>query len=79
MRQPLRQRVVVQAREPFSVTLPSGIPLTVAKGDLYWSDDPLVVHREHLFTELTVKSSTWMTAHLDNLTPDTEGLTRKHQ
>jgi hypothetical protein len=55
------QHVVMQAREPFSVTLPSGIPLNVAKGDLYWSDDPLVVSREHLFTELTVKSSTCTT------------------
>jgi hypothetical protein len=61
MRKKTSERVVVQAREPFSVTLPSGVPLTVARGDLYWSDDPLVVGREHLFTELTVKSSTCMT------------------
>jgi hypothetical protein len=61
MRKKTSERVVVQAREPFSVTLPSGIPLTVAKGDLYWSDDPLVMCREHLFTELTVKSSTCTT------------------
>jgi hypothetical protein len=61
MRKKTSERVVVQAREPFSVTLPSGIPLNVAKGDLYWSDDPLVVRREHLFTELTVKSSTCTT------------------
>jgi hypothetical protein len=50
-------RKVVEAREPFSVTMPDGSPLVVARGDRYYSDDPLVAGRPGLFVELTVKSS----------------------
>lgn len=50
-------RKVLEAREPFSTTLPDGTPLVVGRGDRYYADDPVVAGREKLFTELQVKSS----------------------
>ena len=50
-------RPIVEAREPFSVNLPDGTPVTVGRGDRFYADDPVVAGREHLFGELTVRTS----------------------
>lgn len=50
-------REIVRALEPFSVNLPSNVPVAVNTGDLWWSDDPLVKGRAHLFGEVQVRSS----------------------
>lgn len=50
-------RRVLEAREPFSITLPDGTPLVIGKGDRFYADDPAVAGREHLFGELTVRTS----------------------
>jgi hypothetical protein len=48
---------IVRAREPFDVTLANGVPVGVRTGDLFSADDPIVKGREHLFGEVTVRSS----------------------
>jgi hypothetical protein len=48
---------ILRAREPFSVTLPSGVPVAVNTGDLWDADDPLVKGRELLFGEVEVRNS----------------------
>jgi hypothetical protein len=48
---------IVRAREPFSVPLPSGVPLPVSTGDLYYADDPIVKGRELLFGPVTIRTS----------------------
>jgi hypothetical protein len=48
---------IVEAKEPFSVTLPDGRPFVVARGDRFYADDPVVRGREHLFGEITVRRS----------------------
>lgn len=53
----MADRSIVEAREPFSVTLPNGTPFMVARGDRFYSDDPLVKGRENLFGELKVRST----------------------
>lgn len=58
----MSERRIVEAREPFSVTLPDGTPLVVSRGDRYYSDDPLIsglkpLDQHRLFGELKVKSS----------------------
>lgn len=54
----MADRLILEAREPFSLTMPGQeAPTMVAKGDRYWSDDPLVAGREHLFVALQVRSS----------------------
>lgn len=53
----MAERKVVEAAQPFSATLPDGTPLAVAQGDRFYSDDPAVLGREHLFGELQVRSS----------------------
>lgn len=53
----MADRRVVEAREPFDVATPTGAGLIIREGDRYWSDDPIVKGREHMFRELTVKSS----------------------
>lgn len=53
----MAERKIIEAGQPFSVTLADGTPLMIAKGDRFYSDDPAVQGREHLFGELTVRSS----------------------
>lgn len=48
---------IVRAREPFSVPLPSGVPLSVSTGDLFYADDGIMAGREHLFGAVVVRSS----------------------
>ena len=52
---------IVQAKEAFSGTQANGVPWNVGAGDLYWSNDPIVKGREHLFGDVTVLSSTGAT------------------
>lgn len=47
---------VVQARQAFSVQH-NGAPVFVAEGELWDGDDPIVKGREHLFGELSVRST----------------------
>jgi hypothetical protein len=53
----MADRKIMQATESFSVYLKDGTPFVVVVGELFHSDDPVVVGREHLFGELTVRSS----------------------
>lgn len=53
----MSERKIVQAKGPFTVNNADGVPWPVAPGDLYYSDDPVVAGREHLFTEPEVKDS----------------------
>lgn len=53
----MADRTIVEAAEPFSVTLKDGTPFSVARGDLFYSDDPVVKGRELLFGEVNVRSS----------------------
>lgn len=48
---------IVRAREPFSVPLPSGVPLSVSTGDLFYANDPIMAGREHLFGAVAVRES----------------------
>jgi hypothetical protein len=50
------ERRIVQAREAFSGNV-KGAPVNVSGGDLFWSDDPFLKGRLHLFTELRVRES----------------------
>lgn len=53
----MAERRVVEAKEPFSVTLSGGTPFVVNRGDRFFSDDQVVKGRERLFTELVVRES----------------------
>lgn len=53
----MADRGIVEANQPFSVTLPDGTPLNVSKGDRYYSDDQVVKGREALFSPLSVKAT----------------------
>lgn len=53
----MAERKLLQAREPFGVTLPSGTPFQVATGDTFYSDDFVVKGRENLFGEVIVRVS----------------------
>lgn len=53
----MAERKILEASEPFSVTLQDGTPYSVATGDRFYSDDPVVRGREKLFGELQVRSS----------------------
>jgi hypothetical protein len=50
------ERRIVQAREAFSGDV-KGTPVNVGVGDLFWSDDPFLKGREHLFSALRVRDS----------------------
>ncbi len=57
----MAERRIVEAREPFSVTI-NGTPLTVSMGDRYYADDPVVASMDpaaqhRLWGELKVKST----------------------
>jgi hypothetical protein len=53
----MAERKILQARGPFTVNNAEGVPWQVRPGDLYWSDDPVVVGREELFAEPEVRDS----------------------
>jgi hypothetical protein len=50
------ERVIVEAREAFAVYI-DGVPVSVAAGDRFYTDDPVVKGREQLFGELSVRTS----------------------
>ncbi len=57
----MSERRIVEAREPFSLTV-KGTPLTVSKGDRYYADDPVVASMDpasqhRLWGELNIKST----------------------
>lgn len=47
---------IVQASESFSATV-NGVPVIVAAGSLYYSGDPVIKGREHLFGDVTILST----------------------
>ncbi len=53
----MAERKILEAGEPFSVTLRDGTPFSVARGDRFYSDDQIVKGRERLFGELQVRTS----------------------
>lgn len=53
----MAERTIVEAKEPFSVTLRDSTPFNVSRGDRFYSDDPVVKGREHMFGDLQVRSS----------------------
>ena len=53
----MAERKIVQAKGPFTVNTPEGVPWQVRPGDLYYSDDPVVQGREALFVEPEVRDS----------------------
>lgn len=53
----MADRRIMEAAESFSVYLKDGTPFVVVTGERFWSDDPIVEGREHLFGELSVRSS----------------------
>lgn len=53
----MADRVPVTALESFDVYLTDGRPFTVVAGQPFWSDDPVVSSRKHLFGELKVRTS----------------------
>jgi len=48
---------MVEALESFSVTLSNGAPFVVNRGERFWSDDEVCKGRDHLFGEVSVRSS----------------------
>lgn len=48
---------ILRANQPFSVSLPNGVPVNVNTGDLWAADDPIVSGREALFGPVEVRQS----------------------
>jgi hypothetical protein len=53
----MAERTIVQARESFAIYLTDGRPFAVVAGDRFYSDDPVVKGRAHLFGEVSVRTS----------------------
>ncbi len=48
---------IVQAGEPFMVTLPNGVPFVINQGDRFPADDFVVAGRDRLFAPVVTRSS----------------------
>lgn len=53
----MAERKIMEAAESFSAYLRDGTPFVVVSGERFYSDDPVIAGRQHLFRELTVRSS----------------------
>jgi hypothetical protein len=53
----MADKKIMEATTSFAVYLEDGTPFSVVTGDRFYSDDPVLVGREQLFGEITVRTS----------------------